>query len=163
MRRHWLLGAWLCAASPAFAGEIIIVDPAREKAQSLPAPAASPRHEESRARALDEARARSGREAIAPRILLEGEPGAPAGERVREARGYLDESAVPPAPALIIKSGPPPSDASQAREKARAWVAPPAANNPSRCRTENTVGGIEGNVQGHTVIQGNASGVTICK
>lgn len=162
MRRLWATGLWLCATPLAWAGEIIIVDSVREKAQAYQQPAQPvPRHDELRARALNDARARSGREALPG--FIEIDPEAPAARSAREARGYLDESAVPPAPTLIIKSGQPPSDATQAREKARAWVTPPAANNPSRCRTENTVGGIEGNVQGHTVIQGNASGVTICK
>ncbi|MFN3884558.1 MAG: hypothetical protein ACK4Q4_07365 [Rhodocyclaceae bacterium] len=162
MRRLGATGLWLCAVPLGWAGEIIIVDPAREKAQALQQPAQpTQRHDELRARALDEARARSDREA--PPTFIELDEEAAAGRSAREARGYLDEGAVPPAPTLIIKSGPPPTDAHQAREKARAWIAPPPANIPSRCHTENIVGGIEGNTQGHTVIQGNTSGVTICK
>lgn len=132
MRLQVAAGIAVCLASPAWGGEIIIVDPAREKAQSLPQ-TEKPRHDDLRERVLD------------------------------ESRGYLVEGAVPPAPTLIIKSGPPPSEATQAREKARTWAASPAPKATSRCNTENTVGGIEGTTQGHTVIQGNTSGVTLCK
>ncbi|WP_126443836.1 hypothetical protein [Sulfuricystis multivorans] len=162
MRLHVAAGIAVWLASPAWSGEIIIVDPAREKAQSLPQPE-NLRHDELRGRVLDEARIRSGRTPDLPSIHIEGEPIAPASERVREARGYLDEDAAPPAPTLIIKGGPPPSEATQSREKARAWTASPAPKATNRCNTENTVGGIEGTTQGHTVIQGNRSGVTICK
>lgn len=163
MRWRVALCSAVCLASLGWAGEIIIVDPAREKAQRQQEKQGS-RTDELRDRLLEDTRVRSGRPpGQSSSIVIEEAPPSPAVERAREARGYLDESAVPPAPTLIIKSGPPPSEATQAREKARAWVAPSATQNTARCKTENTVGGIEGTTQGHTVIHGNTSGVTICK
>lgn len=159
MHRGGVIGFCLClAGTMASAGEILFIDPAREKAQSLPQAPLAPRHDEARGRALDDARSRSGRE-VAPFIDYE-----PTSSPARDARSQLDDQAVVPAPTLILKTGPSPSEAAQAREKARAWV-PPAANSSSnRCRTENTVGSIEGMPQGTKVIQSTTGGVsTLCK
>lgn len=138
MRRPFLFGVLAGVAISAWGGEIIFVDPVREKAQALQL----------------------------QKDVIEGEKASPAGERVREARDYLNETSAAP-PAVILRNAPPPSDAAKARQAARAW-APPAANSTnssgSRCRTENTVGGIEGSTQGHTVIQGSTSDVnSVCK
>jgi hypothetical protein len=136
MRRPLLLGVLACVTLSAWGGEIIFVDPVREKAQALQL----------------------------QKDVLEGERVSPAGERAREARDYLNDTSTAP-PAVILRNAPPTSDAAKARQAARAWT-PPAANTTSgsRCRTENTVGGIEGSVQGHTVIQGSTSDVnSVCK
>lgn len=135
MRRPLLLGALACVTLSAWGGEIIFVDPVREKAQAL-----QPQKD-----------------------VLEDEHVSPAGERAREARDYLNDTSTAP-PAVILRNASPPSDAAKARQAARVW-APPAANTSgSRCRTENTVGGIEGSAQGHTVIQGSTSDVnSVCK
>lgn len=136
MRRSLLPGALACVTLSAWGGEIIFVDPVREKAQAL-----QPQKD-----------------------VVEVEKISPAGERAREARDYLNDT-LTAQPAVILKNAPPPTDAARARQTARGWVAPPAASTSgNRCKTENTVGGIEGGTQGHTVIQSNTSGVTtICK
>lgn len=136
MRRSLLLGALACVTLSAWGGEIIFVDPVREKAQAL-----QPQKD-----------------------VVEAEKVSPAGDRVREARDYLNDTSTAQ-PAVILRNAPPPTDAAKARQAARGWVAPPAASaSGNRCKTENTVGGIEGSAQGHTVIQSNTSGVTtICK
>lgn len=164
MSRWLLVGALAGGVMSAWGGEIIFVDPMREKAQALEQKSQPLRHEELRERVLDDARIRSGRE-VAPPLVNQDEQMPPAAERAREARDYLND--VPAtSPAIILRSAPPPSDAAKARQSARSWTSPPpAANSPgNRCTTENTVGGIEGTAQGHTVIQSNTSGVNvICK
>lgn len=168
MRQSLLLGALACVTLSAWGGEIIFVDPVREKAQRLqPQEDGAARHEQLRERVLEDARLRSGREAVPNATATDGEPMSPAGERAREARDYLNDTPVAQ-PAAILRNAPPPTDAAKARQTARGWVAPPAANSTNasgnRCKTENTVGGIEGSAQGHTVIQSNTSSVaTICK
>lgn len=163
MRRSLLLGALAGVALSAWGGEIIFVDPAHEKAQTLQQDGGQQRHghEQLRERVLDDARMRSGREAVPP--MSDEESVSPAGDRAREARDRLNDR-----PAIqttvILKSGVPPTEAAKARQAARAWAAPAAKTGGNRCQTENTVGGIEGSAQGHTVIQGNTTGVTtMCK
>lgn len=135
MRRSLLMGVLATTILSARGGEIIFVDPAREKAQALQP------HKDA----------------------TEGEKVSPAGERTREARDYLNDTQAAQ-PAVILRNAPPPSDAGRARQAARTWAAPATNSSGSRCRTENTVGGIEGAAQGHTVIQGNTSDVTsVCK
>lgn len=161
MLRQGAIVLCVYAAQLTLAGEIII-DPVRGKAQAIAPPEASSRHDERRTQALEDARLRSGRE-VRP-VFIDNESEAPAMRSIRKARGHIDESAVQPAPILIIKNGPPPSEASLAREKTHTMVVPPNASDPGRCRTENTVGVIEGTAQGHSVIQSNTSGVSmICK
>jgi hypothetical protein len=155
--RQVLLMLLYLTLTAAWAGEIIFVDPVREKAESLPKPPEGPaRHELLLERTLNEARQRSGR---GTDNLPVGESTDPASLNAREARGALDGQSPLPPPA-ILRSGTPSSDASKARQTARNWVAPP---NNSGNKTENTVGGIEGATQGHTVIQGTTRGVSICK
>lgn len=164
MRSPLLVGALVCMSFPAAGGEIIFIDPAREKAQGLQQPDDNPaRQERLRERVLDEARVRSGREPARPGGVGD-EPISPAGERSREARSYLNETPAAQ-PTLIIKGGTPPSDAAKVQQAARGWSAPATnAAGGNRCKTENTVGGIEGAAQGHTVIQSSTTGVTaICK
>lgn len=138
MCRPFLYAILAGAAMSAWGGEIIFVDPAREKAQALQS----------------------------QQDVIEGEKVAPAAERAREARDYLNETPAAP-PVVILRNAPPPSDAAKARQAARAWALPAAnstGTSASRCRTENTVGGIEGTTQGHTVIQGSTSDVnSVCK
>lgn len=170
MRRSLLLGALACATLSGWGGEIIFVDPVREKAQALqPQEDGAARHDKLRERVLEDARVRSGRKAVPDASATDGGPMSmsPAGERAREARDYLNDTAAAQ-PAAILRNAPPPTDAAKARQTARGWVAPPAANSTNasgnRCKTENTVGGIEGSAQGYTVIQSNTSSVTtICK
>jgi len=152
--------SWLGMAGSAQGGEIIFVDPAREKAQATqPAPRAVERQETYRERLLEDARARAGR---GDGQIVE-EPEGGASDQARRARAYLDEAPAVP-PAIVIQSGPPPSNAEKARQAARSWSAPQPASNSNRCRTENTVGVIEGTAQGHTVIQSNTTSVSvICK
>jgi len=161
MRRYLAIAlSGLGIAGAAQGGEIIFVDPAREKAQAIrPAPRAGEPQEAYRERLLEDARARAGR---GEGPLVE-EPQGAASEQARRARAYLDEAPAAP-PAIVIQSGPPPASAEKARQAARSWSAPQPASSGNRCRTENTVGGIEGSAQGHTVIQSNTSGVTaVCK
>ncbi|MCX7898310.1 MAG: hypothetical protein N2441_10620 [Rhodocyclaceae bacterium] len=164
MRSRAALGVafGLCLwAQKAVAGEIIFVDPAREKAQALPKAKEGPsRVEKLLEHTLEEARMRSGREPVAPPGMSEETNSA--SELANEARAQRDGQALPTAP-LILRSGPAPSEATKARQSARGWVAaPPSAD--SRCQSGNVVGSIEGQTQGHTVIQGQASGVkAICK
>lgn len=135
MRRSLLLGALACVTLSAWGGEIIFVDPVREKAQRLQPPEdGAARHDQLRERVME------------------------------DAREYQNDTSTAQ-PAVILRNAPPPTDAAKARQTARGWVAPPAASTSgNRCKTENTVGGIEGSAQGHTVIQSNTSGVTtICK
>lgn len=146
----------------AWAGEIIFIDPVREKAEALPKPPEGPaRHELLLERTLDEARQRSGR---GTDDLSPGESSDPASMSARDARSAL-EGQPPLSQPVILRSGTPPSDASKVRQAARNWVAPQnnSGNIGSGCKTENTVGGIEGATQGHTVIQGTTRGVSICK
>ncbi len=153
---------------PAWGGEIIFVDPVREKAQNLPPPVnARARTQQSLEHSLESARERVGRGRTTEIIYLDDNnsfPSAPpAAERAGSARDYLDGLPHPP-PTVILKSGPPPNDAARARESARSWIAPPPpSKHPDQCRTENIVGGIEGQPQGHTVIQSSKGGVTVCK
>lgn len=148
-------------ASGAGGGEIIFVDPVREKAQAQTKPTeTTSRVERITERSVEEARARSGRETGLPLVLPEESD--KAGESAREARAQLEGQPLPAAP-LLLKAGPPPSDAGKARQAARSWVTP-ASKSDARCKTENTVGGIEGVAHGHTVIQSSTSGVsTLCK
>lgn len=135
MRRSLLFGALACVTLSAWGGEIIFVDPVREKAQRLQPPEdEAVRHDQLRERVME------------------------------DARNYRDDAPAAP-PAIIYKSAPPPTDAAKARQTARGWVVPPAASpSGNRCKTENTVGGIEGSAQGHTVIQGTTSDVkSVCK
>lgn len=134
--RALLICSLASLAPPVAGGEIIFVDPVREKAQEIRQDEQEQgRHDQLRDRMLD------------------------------AARGYRDDGQPPPPPPVILKSGPPPSDAAQAREAARTWAdRQPATTSANRCKTENTVGGIEGSSQGRTVIQGSAGGVNaVCK
>jgi len=167
-RSVWVLSlaVFLSLGGTAVGGEIIFVDPARERAQ---AQRLEPRlaREQAHERALDEARARVGREPTAPQsvLVIEGEPLPPATEQARRARDYLDETPQYSGQ-VILRSGQPPSEAAKARQAARSWVEPATSNaSPTtRCRTENSVGGVEGAVQGHLHIQGTGQNtVTICR
>jgi len=134
---HVLLIASLASlVSPVAESEIVFVDPVQEKAQET-------RQDEPKTEGHDELRDR----------LLD------------TARDYRDHGQPMPPPLVILRSGPPPSDAALVREAARIWVdRDSAATTSNRCRTENTVGGIEGSPRGRTVIQGNVDGKnTICK
>jgi len=164
MGRRLLILLCLALGGPAKAGEIIFVDPAREKAAQAPKPeAASKRTERMLDQTLDEARLRSGRPAP---LRIEENPIPPAIERAAEARDYQRGVKPTEETTVILQAAPPPSDAGKAREKARAWLEPATAASQKRCVTQNVVGGIEGQqqVQGNTVIQSTSSGVTaICK
>ncbi len=159
----------LALCGSAAAGEIIFVDPAREKAAQAPRPAppnGPTRAERLLDQTLDDARLRSGR-SLPPRIIEESDL-PPAGERAAEARDYQRGVKPVEETTVILQAAPPPSEAGKAREKARAWVSPPAAGATAakRCVTQNTVGGIEGQQEGRgtTVIQSTASGViAVCK
>lgn len=135
--RCLLFGVLAGATMGAWGGEIVFIDPTREKAQALE---------------------RQQEDALGAKRV------SPATERVREAIDYLNET---PAgqPVLILRAGPPPSEAARARQAARAWIQPESSSSTaSRCRTENTVGVVEGAQQGYTVIQGSTKDVSsVCK
>jgi hypothetical protein len=167
IRRMVAHAVFFLAFSTAWAGEIIFVDPVQEKAKGLPPVDSRARTQQSLERTLESARERAGRGRVAETIYLDDaennvtEP--PAAERARSARDYLDDSRHAP-PTIILKSGQPPTDAAKARQSARSWVAqPPSKISSDRCKTENIVGGIEGQPQGQTVIQSSKGGVTVCK
>ena len=133
-----LLGSLLGTAFVAGGGEIIFVDPLRDKVNQTanelqPSDSSRLDHDQLREKVLDAARA------------------------------YRDESPAPPA--IITKGAASPSEAAQLRENARSWSErKPIATSPSRCISGNTVGEIEGSPQGRTVIQGNpGSGKAVCK
>ena len=169
MLRRVVAPVILCLSlGSAWGGEIIFVDPVREKAQNLPPPVnARARTQQSLERSLESARERVGRGRTTETIYLNDgndfPPVSPSAERAGSARDYLGDSPTPPL-TVILKSGPPPNDAAKARESARSWIAtPPPSKHPDHCKTENIVGGIEGQPQGHTVIQSSKGGVTVCK
>ena len=144
------LGSW--------AGEIIFVDPVREKAQSLQKQPESPqRGEQVRERVLEEARQYGGGKGDKPGAVSTESLPTPAETQSQNARGYLDDDEPPISPPVLMKNQEPVSDAAKMRQTARTW-ATPAARKETRCTTENTVGGIDGTVQGHTIIQGSSSG-----
>lgn len=134
-----LLGILLGTAFVAGGGEIIFVDPLRDKVNETtnelqPGDSSRLDHDQLREQMLDAARA------------------------------YRDESPAPPT--IIMKGGAAsPSEAAQLRDNARSWSdRKPSTTSPARCVTGNTVGEIEGSPQGRTVIQGNSvSGKVICK
>jgi hypothetical protein len=164
VRLLFALAFWLIfgAVSPVVGGEIVFVDPGREKAQSLSKEEGSAaRHEQLRNRLLDDARVRSGRQVASP--LVETEASAHASERTREARDYLNETSSPQTTTILLKSDLPSSDAARTRQAARAWYVPAPNTAANHCRTENTVGSIEGTSQGHAVIQSTVGGVNVCK
>lgn len=151
--------ACLFLAEAAWAGEIILIDPAREKSQRLPqSEEKAATQERRREQALEEARRFEGRGTLVP--YSEAPPDA-AAEAAREARAQLDGAPLP-GPMVILKSGPPPSDAAKARASAKSWITP--GKTDPRCKTENVIGGIEGQTQGNMVIQTTTGGVTtLCK
>lgn len=171
MKPPWIVLCGLVLAS-ACRAEVVFVDPVQEKAGAMPKPAKQPDESSRTGRVvdhtLDAARQRAGRASLTGPDMLEG-PLPPASERAAEARDY--QRGVKPAQetTIILQTVPaaPPSDAEKARAQARSWVAPAApVSAQNRCRTENTVGGIEGQagVRGTVVIQSTTSGVTVqCK
>lgn len=145
-------------------GEIIFVDPVREKAQALEPPVDTrARTQRSLEQPLEHAREHAGRGRLRDTIFLEnGIPVSPAAERARAAGDYLEDVPTPPS-AVILKSASP-TDAAKAKQTARSWIASPAVKYPDeQCKSENIVGGIEGQPQGRTVIQSSKGGVSVCK
>ena len=141
------LGSW--------AGEIIFVDPVREKAQSLQKqPESQQRGEQVRERVLEDARQHGGGKP--GEVSTESLP-TPAEIQSQNARGYLDDDEPPISPPVLMKNPEPVAEAAKVRQAARTW-ATPAVRKDTRCTTENTVGGIDGTVQGHTTVQGSGSG-----
>ncbi len=146
------------------AGEIII-DPTPEKArtqqpQSLPAT----RNEQRLERTLEEARRWAGRGEAAV-SSEEGENSPAAQQRAAEAQTYQRGELQENPKIILFKPGPPPSAATKARVEARSWVEP-SQPQQSRCKTENTVGGIEGQsaASGSIVIQTTSGTVNVlCK
>lgn len=157
----------LLGLNAAWGGEIVFVDPAREKASNLPPPADTrARTQQSLERTMDSARHHAGRSAPSETVVIIGDPRgerfSPSTRQAMEARDYRDDDELA-SPAQVQRAGVPPTDAAKARQAARAWT---SSNNdpPERCRTENTVGGIEGTPHGKTVvIQSSKGGVTVCK
>lgn len=155
-----LLLLMLSLPALSLAGEIVFVDPVREKAQSLQKqPEGRLRTEQMLEQTLEDARQYSDDKAGGVPV----DAGAsPAGMQSQNARGYVDDEPQAP-PAVLMKGTAPPADAARMRQTARSWAAP-AGHGDTRCTTENTVAGIEGTVQGHTVIQGKAKDANIqCK
>lgn len=76
----------------------------------------------------------------------------PASEMRSRAHSYLDDDEEA-APVPLIKNSPPINNAEKMRQTARNWLPPaPAASKDgrdNRCRTENTIGDIEGASAGH--------------
>jgi len=159
----------LLTLSPAWGGEIVFVDPIREKAKLQTAPVdARSRTQDSLEHSLESARDRAGRGRTVETIYLNDTDNpvvqkTPAAERAGAVRDYLDDTSPSPQ-VIILKSGPPPSDAAKSRQSARSWTSTASSTSTSdRCKTENTVGGVEGQPQGHTVIQSVKGSVTVCK
>lgn len=162
----------LCGLAVAVAcrAEVVFVDPVQEKAKAAPKPAKQTdgpsRAERLLDHTLDAARQRAGRVGSSRPDTPE-DPLPPATERAAEARDYQRGVKPVQETAIILQAAPPPSDAEKVRAQARGWVAPTApVNANNRCKTENTVGGIEGQagVRGAVVIQSTTSGVnTTCK
>lgn len=166
--RPIILALALFGSSAVLGGEIIFVDPAREKAGNLPPPPdARARTQQSVERAMDSARHQVGRGAPGETVLIVDDPQhdrPPASTRkAMEAREYLDDEERSPPVQVQRTDAMPPSEAARARQAARAWTSS-NADTSERCRTENTVGAIEGTPQGRTVVIQNSKGsVTVCK
>lgn len=153
----------ILGSSLAGAGEIIIdptpENPRTQQPQSLPAT----RHGQRLERTIEEARRwAGGGEAAA--IFEEGENPPAAQERAAEVQAQTYQRGERPenAQIIIFKQGLPPPAATKARVEAHSWITP-SPPQQSRCRTENTVGGIEGQsaASGSIVIQTTSGTVNV--
>lgn len=156
----------------AYAGEIIIIQPAEKSSRTEREPSRTEREVE---RTSDKARKyATGKEGSAPVVIEEGAPARPLDrneQSIRDAQDYLrsGSGASGTEGTTIILRGAPPSETEKLRQKARSYIAPANAPRTGRnCGEASTSVGMIGEGAGaehgaNVVEKGNSAVNVNCK
>lgn len=157
----------------AYAGEIVIIQPAEKDTRSTREPT---RSERELGRTMDKARQYGGTGSAAPIVIDEASGSRPldkAEQSIRDAQDYLRSGSGSAGMSgmggtTVILRAVPPSETEKLRQKARSYVAPENAGRTVTCgevsNTVGTIGGLAGNERTSSVSEKGNSAVNVnCK